>query len=275
MILVTGPTGNVGSELVAVLAAAGVPVRGLVRDLDRGLPDGVEAVAGDLDEPDSVRPALHGCEGVFLMPGYRGLAGLLAAAREAGVRRAVLLSGGAAIASDVDNAVSRYQIDSEDAVRGSGIAWTILRPCAFMSNALRWVEQLRAGDVVTVPFATVPNAVIDPYDIARVAAAALKSDEHAGEAYRLSGPQSLLPADQLQVLGDVLGRGLTLEGQSNEDARTEMEASMPVEYVDAFFSFNVEGTLDESNVLPTVEEVTGVPPRTFREWARLHAAAFG
>jgi uncharacterized protein YbjT (DUF2867 family) len=274
MILVTGPTGNVGSELVGVLLASGVPVRGLVRNLDRRLPEGVEAVPGDLNDPGSLRPALRGCEGVFLMPGYRDTAGLLLAARDAGVRRVVLLSGGAAVASDVDNAVSRYQIGSEEAVRASGIAWTILRPCAFMSNALRWVQQLRSGDVVTVPFADVANAVIDPYDIARVAAAALASGEHGGQAYRLSGPESLLPTDQLQVLGDVLGRELTLESQSNEEARAEMEASMPVEYVDAFFSFSVDGTLDESKVLPTVEEVTGVQPRTFREWARLHAEAF-
>jgi hypothetical protein len=53
-----------------------------------------------------------------------------------------------------------------------------------------------------------------------------------------------------------------------------MSASMPAEYVDAFFSFFVDGTLDESEVLPTVEEITGRPPRTFEQWARAHAGAF-
>jgi uncharacterized protein YbjT (DUF2867 family) len=125
-----------------------------------------------------------------------------------------------------------------------------------------------------VPFADVANAVIDPYDIARVAAAALTSDDHAGAAYRLSGPEPLLPAQQLRILGDALGRELTVEPQTNEQARAEMEASMPVEYVDAFFSFYVDGTLDESEVLPTVEQVTGVPPRTFSEWVGEHAEAF-
>jgi uncharacterized protein YbjT (DUF2867 family) len=274
VILVAGATGNVGSELVRRLVASGVAVRALMRSQDRRPPAGVATVVGDLNEPDSVAPALEGVQGAFLLAGYRDMPSLLARVRAAGVKRVVLLSGGAAVASDLDNAISRYMLDSETAVRESGVSWTILRPCAFMSNALRWVEPLRAGDVVRVPFASVANAVIDPFDIARVAAAALSSNGHHGQAYRLSGPQSLLPAEQLRVLGEVLGRDLRLEALSDEDARAEMAASMPVEYVEAFFGFYIGGTLDESPVLPTVDEITGTPPRTFERWARLHADAF-
>lgn len=92
--------------------------------------------------------------------------------------------------------------------------------------------------------------------------------------YELTGPDSLLPADQIAVLAKVLGRNLRCEGLPDEEARAEMEASMPVEYVDAFFSFYADGTLDESQVLPTVQEVTGRPPRTFEQWAEAHAEAF-
>jgi hypothetical protein len=76
--------------------------------------------------------------------------------------------------------------------------------------------------------------MIDPHDIAAVAAVALTSAE----------------------------------------ARAEMSKSMPAEYVDAFFSFYSEGTLDESRVRPDVSDVTGRPPRSFRAWAQAHAAAF-
>jgi uncharacterized protein YbjT (DUF2867 family) len=274
MILVTGATGNVGSELVRALAAAGRPVRALVRKRNGSVLEGVETMVGDLNDTASVRPALRDCEGVFLLSGYRDMPGLLGAAQEEGIRRVVLLSGGGAVASDLGNAISRYQLDSEEVVRGAGMEWTILRPYAFMSNALRWVGQLRSGDTVKIPFADVKNAVIDPYDIARVAATALTSEDHAGQEYRLSGPESLLPADQVRILGEGLGRDLRVEPQTNEQARAEMEASMPVEYVDAFFSFYVDGTLDESAVLPTVEQVTGSPPRTFGEWVQQHVDAF-
>lgn len=274
MIVVTGATGNVGAELVSTLARAGQPVRALVRESGRRVPDGVEPVVGDLNEPESLRPGLLGAEAVFLLSGYRDMAGLLAEVRAAGVEHVVLLSGGGAGATNLDNAISRYQLASEDAVRVSGVDWTIVRPYAFMSNALRWLPELREGDVVRAPFAEVANAVIDPYDIAAVAAVALTSAEHAGRIYRVSGPQSLRPADQLQILAERLGRPLRLEPLSNDAARAEMLATTPEEYVDAFVTFYVDGALDESEVLPTVQDVTGVPPRTFPQWVDEHAGAF-
>jgi uncharacterized protein YbjT (DUF2867 family) len=143
-----------------------------------------------------------------------------------------------------------------------------------MTNALGWIEQLRAGDLVRAPFAEVAMAVIDPYDIAAVAAVALVDGGYEGQALRLTGPEALRPADRVRMLGEALGRDLRFEGQSDEEARAEMSASMPARYVDAFFSFYVDGKLDESVVLPTVEEACGRPPRTFPQWAAAHADAF-
>jgi uncharacterized protein YbjT (DUF2867 family) len=275
MILVTGATGNVGGELVRALAGAGQPVRALTRaGREPEFPPGVQPVTGDLDQPPSMRPALAGAEAIFLYPGYRDMAGTLAEARQAGVRRVVLMSGSSAASGDTGNAVSRYLIESEAAVRASGLAWTIVRAFGFMSNTLQWVPQLRAGDLVRAPFAGVPIAVVDPADIAAVAAAALTAAGHDGRVYTVSGPQALRPADRVRVLGEVLGRDLRFEGQPDDEARTEMSASMPAEYVDAFFDFYVQGTLDESRPQPDVAAVTGRPPRTFRQWAQAHASAF-
>jgi hypothetical protein len=53
-----------------------------------------------------------------------------------------------------------------------------------------------------------------------------------------------------------------------------MARTTPPEYVDAFFRFYADGTLDESAVLPTVEQLTGRPPRRFQQWARAHADTF-
>jgi uncharacterized protein YbjT (DUF2867 family) len=275
MILVTGATGNVGDELVRALVEAGEPVRALIRrEADQArLTDGAQGVVGDLNDPATLGPALAGAQAVHLLSGYADLPGLLAAARDAGVQRVTLQSSSAVPGGDLTNAVARYHILSEQAVRESGLAWTFLQPDSFMSNTLQWVEQLRAGDTIRAPFATVRMAAIDPYDIAAVAAAALTTDAHEGRSYRLSGPESLLPADRVAILARVLGRDLRFEAQSDEEARAEMSASMPAEYVDAFFSFFVDGTLDESEVLPTVEEVTHRPPRTFEQWARIHADA--
>ncbi|MFF7366536.1 SDR family oxidoreductase [Streptomyces tricolor] len=151
MILVTGATGSVGGEVVEALARAGEPGRALVRrpvEPSAWQADKVEQAVGDLNEPRSLTPALDDVRGVFLLPGYRDMPGLLDRMRRAGVERVVLLSSLATVATDTRNVLSEYMIGSETAVRESGLAWTFLRPNAFMSNALRWLPQLRAGDVV-------------------------------------------------------------------------------------------------------------------------------
>lgn len=274
MYLVTGATGNVGAEVVKALAEAGAQVRALVRKAEAVSAHGVEFVSGDLNKPETLGDAFQGVRGLFLLPGYADMPGLLAEARRAGVTRVVLLSGGSAGKPDMDNAVSRYMSLSEQAVRESGLEWTFLRPRAFMSNALRWLPQLREGDEVRVPFGTVRTASIDPADIAAVATEALLGDGHAGKIYELTGSEPLLPSEQIAILARALGRDLQCVNLTNEEARADMEANMPKEYVDAFFSFYVDGTLDEATVHPTVQEVTGRAPRTFEQWAREHTAAF-
>jgi uncharacterized protein YbjT (DUF2867 family) len=275
MILVTGATGNIGGEVVRALAGAGEEVRGLIRrDEDRSrLPAGVEGVVGDLNRPETLSSALAGVRGVHLLSGYQDMPGLLAEIRRAGVEHVVLQSSSSVPGGDMSNAVARYHILSEAAVRESGVAWTFLQPNSFMSNTLQWAPQLRSGDVVRAAFPDVRVATIDPVDVAAVSAQALTSKGHEGRSYRLSGPESLLPGDRVAVLAEVLGRDLRFEGQSDAEARAEMSEAMPAEYVDAFFSFFVDGKLDESQVLPTVEEVTGRPPRSFEQWARTHADA--
>jgi uncharacterized protein YbjT (DUF2867 family) len=275
MILVTGATGNAGGAVVRRLATTGVEVRALVRDpLQADLPSGVQVMAADLNRAETLRPAFAGVRAAFLLSGYDGLAETLGAMREAGVRRVVLLSSSSVPSGDMTNAVARYHILSERAVSESGLAWTFLQPDSFMTNTLQWIPQLQAGDVVRAPFADVRVATIDPDDIGAVAVEALTSSAHEGRTYRLSGPESLRPADRVATLARVLGRELRFEAQSDDEARAEMSETMPPQYVDAFMSFFADGTLDESEVLPTVREVTGRDPRSFEAWARAHADAF-
>jgi uncharacterized protein YbjT (DUF2867 family) len=272
MILVTGATGNIGTELTYALVDAGAQVRALTRGGPG--PTGAETVTGDLNDPDSLLPAMTGVRGIFLLPGYSGLERTLAVARDAGVEHVALLSGSSAATGDLTNAVTRYMLESETAVKESGLAWTIVRAFGFMSNTLQWAPQLAAGDVVRAAFADAPVAVIDPYDIAAVLALALTRDGHLGQTYTVSGPEPLRPADRARILGSVLGRDLEFQAQPDEEARAEMSAAMPAEYVAAFFNFYVDGALDESTPLPAVADLTGRAPRTFEQWAAAHAASF-
>jgi uncharacterized protein YbjT (DUF2867 family) len=272
-VLVTGATGNAGGAVVRALLEAGAEVRALARSsAAANVSRGAEPVTGDLNKPETLRQAIAGASAVFLLIGYEGIDETLAEMCRAGVERVVLLSSSAVPGGDMTNAVARYHILSEQAVRESGLAWTFLQPNSFMTNTYQWIPQLRAGDRIRAPFADVAIATIDPADIGAVAAKALTSSELEGESLRLSGPEALYPADRVRILASVLGRELRFEAQSNEDARKEMEAAMPVEYVDAFFSFFVDGSIDETTVLPTVAKVLGRQPRSFEQWAKAHAA---
>jgi uncharacterized protein YbjT (DUF2867 family) len=304
MILVTGASGHVGGELTGQLAAAGHPVRALVREPGRpaagplAQPE-VQLSLGDLNEPDTLAGSLAGVTGLFLLGGFPDMPGVLAQARAAGVRHVVLLSSRSVTGGDPGNAVVAMHLAGEAALRESGLAWTVLRASGFMSNTFEWLPQLRAGDALRGPWADVPVAVIDPHDIAAVAARVLTDTELTdteltdteltdteltdtelpgtraeGHIIPLSGPEALLPADRAAILGSVLGRPLRFEGQADAEARAEMSRTVPAKYVDAFFRFFSDGEFDDSPVLSTVEDVTGRPARMFRQWATAHAAEF-
>ncbi|MFI9237452.1 SDR family oxidoreductase [Streptomyces sp. NPDC053079] len=134
MILVAGATGNVGSELVARLAADGVPVRATTRTPEKsGLPSGVDVVAGDFDKPETLPAALDGIDRVFVVPPGYGPEGpvqertLVAAARAAGVQHLVKLSTSGVTHGATDPLSSGHR-HGEQVVQDSGLAWTILRP---------------------------------------------------------------------------------------------------------------------------------------------------
>ncbi len=275
MLLVTGSSGNVGGEVLNALLTAGESVRALTRG---ARPSHVALRGrGCRWRPRPARDTVAGagrCARSVPAARLSRYAGASRGdpARRRRTRRAV--SGSSAASGDESNAVSAYMIRSEAAVRQSAVPWTILRSFGLMSNTLRWQPQLAAGDVVREPFASVSVAMVDPHDIAAVAASALRAARHEGHTYTLSGPEPLLPGDRVRILGEVLGRDLRLDAHSNDEARAQMSAEMPAEYVDAFFDFYVDGTLDESKVLPTVLEILDRNPRTFHQWAVAHADAF-
>jgi uncharacterized protein YbjT (DUF2867 family) len=278
MIVVTGATGNVGSEVVAALAQRGLRARAVVRDRDAALakmPAGVEVVQGDLELPESLTPALRDADSVFLLGGWSDMPGLLRRVADAGVSHVVLLTSRCVIGGRPTNAITRMWLDSEAAVRDSGVPWTFLHPSGYQSNALRWLPQLREGDVVRAPWGDVAAATIDPADIAAVAAAVLADPAaHARRAHELSGPEALTPGAQVTTLAEVLGRPVRYEAVSDDDAKAEMAGNTPQPFIDAFFRFYSEGEFDDSRVVPTVHELTGRAPRRFEEWVRDHAAAF-
>jgi uncharacterized protein YbjT (DUF2867 family) len=282
MILVTGATAPAGRSIAEQLLASGQRVRALTRDANAsGLPAGVEIVAGDLSKPETLPPALEGVSAVFLLAAVPGFApAFLEAAKRAGVRRIVFQSSGA-IDDAVDeqpNPIGAFHADIERAIEASGLEWTFLRLEVHAANALLWTidlaDQIKAGDVVRGPYGQAAGAPIHEADLAAVAVVALTSGEHAGAKYRLTGPESLTHVEQVQIIGQAIGRPLRYEELSPEVARQEISQRVPPPVVATLFDVWASSVGKRAPVTNTVEQVAGRPARTFAQWAADHAADF-
>ena len=273
MIVVTGATGNVGRPLVQALAAAGEKVTAVSRRPGSDAPDGVVHLQADLLRPKSLEVALDGADALFLLTSAEwhvadgDLTAVLDVVWATGVRRVVLLSSQGV-------GTGRHPSDLEDAVTGSGFAWTLLRPGGFASNDLWWAEPVRARRTVFTPFPDVPLPIIDPADIADVAAAVLLGDGHVGRTYELTGPAPISPRERVAAIGAALGEEVRLVEQSRAEARSQMLAFMPERGADATLDILGNATPDEQRVSPDVERVLGRPPRAYAEWVGRNVAAF-
>ncbi|MFE2530972.1 NAD(P)H-binding protein [Streptomyces sp. NPDC059371] len=280
MLVVTGATGNVGRSLVRILATSGVRVTATSRGIsDADVPRGVEHTRADLADAESLRPVFDGAHALFLQNGGAGAhllspRDILDVAKAGGVGRVVLLSsqGVATRPGSVSHGDTARSI--EDAVRESGMAWTILRPGGFDSNAYAWAESVRAERTVAAPFADIGLPTVDPDDIAEVAATALREDGHAGRIHELTGPALNTPREQAEAIADALGEPVRFVEQTREEARAQMLRFMPEPVVETTLTILGEPTPAEQRVSPDIERVLGRAPRTFADWARRHIAAF-
>jgi len=281
MYLITGATGNIGRPLVEQLQKEGCEIRALVRDAARAdlLPEGVDAVVGNLDDADSVLAALRGVDSVFLLHVGAGTTQtkiMIDAARSSGVDRIVLLSSIGARLIPVAGLIPQSLTDRELLLRASGLDFTYLRPTSLMSNVFSWIGGIRENNQVVD--ATDPGVLIpvDPEDIARVAARVLTEDGHIGHGYTLNGPEVLTAREEVEILSEVLGRTIEFVAVTPEQAaQAAIERGTPVPLAEAtrdlnsMFRARLVGQLADD-----VENITGVAPASFRDWCERHADEF-
>jgi len=282
-VLVTGAAGNVGGHVVRELRARGASVRAFVRDPGRATerfgPD-VEPAVGDLDDPATVRRAMRGVDAVFVTTanGPRQVAQectVVDAAAAAWVRRIVKLSAiGAEPGSPAPFADAHGRIEQH--LAASAVPSVVLRSGFFMSNLLADAAMIRATGRLVAPAAGARIAMVDPRDVASVAATVLLGDRHDGRTYRLTGPVAVTYADLAASLSNVTGRPVTFVPVPDDVARAGMlGAGLPEWLADALVA--LYGRLRAgvaAEVTADVQRLTGRAPRTFADFARDHAAAF-
>jgi uncharacterized protein YbjT (DUF2867 family) len=165
-------------------------------------------MVGDLDRPETIRPALESIERVFLLTSKTQQdISVITAAMSAGTRHIVKLSSQEAGWNPVEGH-GHWHHEREELIRSSGVAWTFLRPSMYMSTALQRVPTIKKESAVYFPGGTSQFAPVDTRDVAAVACTALLSSTHEGHGYELTGPELISIDDMASILSGVLGKAI-------------------------------------------------------------------
>ncbi len=285
-VLVTGATGTVSTALLGALK--GTPrlrVRALIRDPAKaeGLKkDGVEVAHGDLEEPDTLAEAFDGVDILWLLTPASALepsmgSNAVLAAKQAKVKHIVRNSAIKA-GHDAPNRNGRLHALVEEAVKASGIPWTILRPHYYMQNLLSSAGSVASDGMLYMNMGQGRVGMIDGRDVGVFAARVIEDPaRHAGKTYTPTGPQATTMAEAAETLSSVLGKRVNYVALPPEAAQQAMLGFG----LSRWFVGNVvdygrvysEGWGDF--VTSDFKDVTGKEARSFNQFATDFAPAFG
>ncbi|MET9912990.1 NAD(P)H-binding protein [Streptomyces sp. NPDC006476] len=266
--VVFGARGNVARHVADGLLAAGEQVRAVSRTPVSGSTPGWEAVAADLDRPETLPAALDGADKMFLygmldpQKPY-DIEKVAAAATAAGIRQVVLLSSVSVVNHDADHPVPRLNRTIEQAIQRSGMDWTFVRPGTFAINTRTWwAESIRTDNVVRLPYPLAQSAPVHEKDIAALAVTALTEPGHSHQAYIIYGAESLTLKRQVEYIGEALGRRIRVEHVSDEQARANVGRTMHPVVAEAMVSqwAAADGVPALTSVI--AEKITGTPAHT-------------
>jgi uncharacterized protein YbjT (DUF2867 family) len=284
MFLVTGATGMFGGGVTNALAESGVPVRAMTSNPDRAeelARPGVEPVVADMDRPETLGDAVAGVDTVFLVSPMDDRvqvreANVLAAAREAGVRRIVKLYGAVKHHGDP---LGRLHDASVEAIQQSGLEWALLSPTSVLETSLfsmvPWIEAVGAI-VACAGDGKVAHVAAD--DVARAGAAILANGSENRRDYVITGPELLSYAELCAIISRVTGRDIPYQDLPDEELERLLvqEAGMTPEQAEigVICHFRAWRNGDAEALTDTYRELTGKKPTTAEEWITAHADVF-
>lgn len=279
-VLVTGPTGNVGREVVRSLLERGQIVRGAALTAEEAarLPEGVERVIFDFMDPATYGPALEGIRALFLLrPPALGeveqqLFPLIDAAADRGLEQIVFLS---LFGVEQNKRIPHYRVEQH--IRARGIPFTFLRPSYYMQNLNTvYRERIRDQGEIFLPAGRGRTAFIDVRDIGDLAGKVLSEPGHLGQAYAITGRDALNYYEIAGILSEVLGREIRytkptqrryLKQLATEGASPEYLKVQKILYTPVRWGLAAQTTAE-------LERLLGRPPISFRQYAEDYASAW-
>jgi len=282
MIIVTGGTGAIGSELLRLLSQAGISARALSRDPNKGqkLPH-ITWVIGDLSQPETLTKVFEGAKSLFLLTHYyEDMVELqhnaIVAAKAAGVTHVVKVSAFAATAHS-RAPIGRWHYEIEKELEESGMGWTILRPHHFMTNLIAQAGYVIKEGAIYSPSGDGKIPYVDPRDVAAVAFVTLTQPGHLGKIYVVTGSEAISYRQAAEIIGNVIGKKLRFVDESPEEAQARrIREGVPPAVIKSILAIGAYQRAGGKTVTitETVAELTGRPPRTVAEFVKENAAVF-
>lgn len=277
MILITGATGNIGTELVKRLSGSGRSVRAFVRSRTQAqtidLP-GIELVEGDFAEPKTFMPALESVDCLFLLiPSSSEVEqqqrNFVDAAKRSRVKHIVKLSQ---LGADekAPGRFQRYHGAVEKYILKSDIPYTFLRPNLFMQGLLNFRSTISSQGAFYAPAGNAKVSVVDVRDIASLAARVLTESGHEGKTYDITGPQALTHAEMADQLSKAAGKPIKYVDVPPDAMRQALLGSgMPEWQADGLVEDYDHYRRGEAGVVTqTVRDVTGSEATSFSKFAK-------
>lgn len=267
-ILIFGASGNVGSELSKLLAAAGHKIRSTTSKT----PKTASEMRVNLTTGEGIRQAFEGVDRAFLLSPsgnadqHRILSPLIQEAKRRGVDKVVLMS---AMGANADEKSPLRQAEIE--LENSGLNYNIIRPNWFMQNFHTfWIGGIKAEGKIFLPAKKAKVSFIDTRDISAVAAKLLTSDEFNNQAFDITGPEAIDHDQVAQLLTKVSGKKISYQEIDSASFRSGLlGAGLPADYAE--FLVLIAGFLAEGYSAPVtheVEKILGRKPNTFANYAR-------
>jgi uncharacterized protein YbjT (DUF2867 family) len=283
MILLTGATGTVGSQVVKHLQKTGAEFRIVARDPDKARSltgPGIEIVQGDIANPASMQTAMYGIDHLFLLTpsGPQQLdveKCIVDEAAKAGISHITKLSVmGASALSPI--LINQWHYYSEKYIEHVGIGLTAIRPTFFMQNTLMFAATIAAEGKFYAPLGNAAVNMVDARDIASVVVSSLIEPGHMGHVYDVTGPQAITYNEVASHISSVVGKTVTYVNATPEATRSAMQGmGMPEWFIESmleYYEFFREG--HGSLVTPVVERLKKSPPINYKQFAQDYASAF-
>ncbi|HMH01295.1 MAG TPA: SDR family oxidoreductase [Terriglobales bacterium] len=281
MILITGASGNVGSEVLKQALSVGLKIRATFQSADRAAkaPAGIEGVIMDYAQPETIRAALHGVEKIFLVgPPIRDLpvmeANFIKEVRAAGRGKHIVKLS--ALGGRESMFPSGHR-DSEENIEASGLPYTFLRPNGFMQNLVNYnAATIGSQNAFYGCQGAGAVSVLDIRDIAAVAVIVLAATGHEGKSYALTGVEALTNGQIAEKISRVAGRKINyVDLPPAEFRKAVLSAGVPEWSADALVDLQRLYREGKASLLTDdVERLTGRKPITFDQFARDYVFAF-